>query len=172
MTALISTNTDNIKIIKTIFHWHSNYQYKYHVSSQDCHCLLRIYINESKKRTIVIMSELHSNRDAIDIDDGIADLIKSIILKFPSILGCSPNIIWLTHYGSFSEPLSYTTVHIKDEFSQKFFAPYPDDPSIPTSSVVLSEKQLKKLLGDNCFESIQLEPTAQVLEELGHNNQI
>ncbi len=172
MTALISKNTDNIKIIQTILHWHSNYQYEHHKSSQNCHCLLRLYINESKKRAIVIMSELHSNRNAIDIDDGIIDLMKTIIIKFPFILNCSPNIVWLTHYGRFSEPLSYTTLNIKDEFSQKFLRPSPVTPNIPTSSKVLSQNQLRELLDDNYFKSIQLEPIEKVLTELGHDNEI
>ncbi len=109
MTAV--TNTEN-KTLKTIFSWRSS-------TIGSSHCLLRLYLNNREKRTVIIASELASNRPNPTITHDIRLLWRTVIRDFKEFLNIENKyLIFIVHYGNFSEPPSYSNLGFPDEFAR------------------------------------------------------
>ena len=112
----IKTSTINgIKTIKRIFYWEAIWDAaKKHALS---HCLLRIYIDAN--RVAIIASEIESNKANIGIGRNFEGLASCVIKEFGSELSVPlSQVIWIQHYGRFSEPRSYENLGMRERFSQ------------------------------------------------------
>lgn len=153
---LLSSTKDSVKIIKTIFYWQSK-------EGRSCHCLLRIYIDEVYGRTIVIASELDSNRQNTAITQDIKGLASTVMQTFGAQISVPrEQITWIVHYGDFSQPRSYENIGFCDEFS-RVDLPWQGTSLLKGESswTVLRAALRKDILG-----WLNLEPVEQVLTEL------
>lgn len=153
---LLTSTKDNVKVIKTIFYWQSK-------QGRSCHCLLRIYIDEVDERAIVIASELDSNRHNTVITQDIKGLASAVVQTFESQIGVPlEQIVWIVHYGDFSQPRSYENIGFSDEFSRVDLPWYGTSLGEGESFwTVLRAAPRKEILG-----WIDLEPVDRVLAEL------
>jgi hypothetical protein len=162
---VISEKID-IEITKTIFHWHSTYQWEHASLSPDCHCLLRIYWLQNQTQAVVIASELHSNKGNTDVDSGYPDLVKSVIASFPLLGTILPKTTWLSHSGQFSVPLSWAESHQREcsiEFAVQL-EPNVESPLVEEVRYIEPGEVVKLLQG------LSLEPVVEVLRQLQHDN--
>lgn len=140
MTAV--TDTKN-KTLNTIFDWRSS-------TIGSSHCLLRLYLNESEKRAIIIASELASNRQNPSITHDIRLLWRIAIRDFNEFLNIENNdVIFLVHYGNFSEPPSYYNLGFPDEFARVDLS---DDKE---EWMVLSPTEVLEILDGEILEPVE-----------------
>lgn len=157
---------EKIEVIKTIFHWHSPSKWENANLSPDCHCLLRIYLFNNETEAIVIASSLYSNKGSTNVSSGYRDLVKAAIASFPILGTISPQVIWLSHSGQFSVPLSWAESHQSD-FFRRFAVQIDGDMEkvhVHETDVLTREQVVSLLKGTN------LEPAVEVLRQLQHDN--
>ena len=94
-----------------IFYWNS-----FEKDSKVSNCLIRIIFNEDTKKYFIILSQLKSNSGNVGISYGFSKLAESIINKYHFIKDSISNVIWIQHYGSFSEPNSFESMDTKEVF--------------------------------------------------------
>jgi hypothetical protein len=137
--------------INTLLNWQSK-------SGQSCHCLLRIYVNLAANKTIVIVSELASNKQNITISHDIERLTSSVMNYVPKTLSLSKEqITWIVHYGDFSQPRSYANLGYNDEFALVKLSSNSNDEEWK----VLTTKEIHEILDGGI-----LEPVEQVIAQL------
>lgn len=118
---ITTTTADGIKTIKTIFDWEANWPEHWDKTKRHSHshCLLRIYVDPTANQAVVIASELNSNRQNIDIGHDFEGLVKAIVRELGAEIDIPiSQVIWIKHYGRFSEPLSYENLGMRDRFSK------------------------------------------------------
>ena len=173
MTSVKLPGIDKIRTIKTIFNWYCDEPVKDDESSPESHCLLRIYINESKEVAIIVLSELYSNRNSLDIEEGFISLAKNICQQIPEIIPyfSEEKTIWLTHYGKFSEVSSYTTFYVEEEYCQKKLKSAPSHQLVVGETIVLTPRQVREIFQEHNLKFPEPESIDDILQELGHDNQ-
>jgi hypothetical protein len=92
-------------VVKEIIYWTNK-------KETDSHCLARLYRDGSK--LIVVLSEVKSNiidNSCPGISSEFVSAANSVYKKFPRKFKSVPseNILWVSHYGSFSRHESYDT---------------------------------------------------------------
>jgi len=160
---IITSTKESIEIIETILYWEASWAaIKKHTLS---HCLLRIYNDKKTKRVVVIASELNSNRGNINIGPDFEALAKTVIQKFGDVFYTPlSQVIWIKHYGRFSQPLSYDTLGERDSFYKiEFSALEISEIEGKGKETVLNDKEVKELMERGWFH---LRPVERVLSEL------
>ncbi len=159
-TNSITSTVDGIKTIKTIFDWKADWDVaKRHTLS---HCLLRIYVNIPTNRAVIIASEIESNRANIDIGHDFEGLASSVVKEFGAELSVPlSQVIWIQHYGRFSEPRSYENLGMRDRFSQIHLPMVGEKLEGKGKQTVLSSTKVQELMG-----WLDLEPVEEVLQKL------
>ena len=148
MTAV--TNTQN-QILKTIFSWRSS-------TIGSSHCLLRLYLNNSEKRAIIIASELASNRQNPTVTHDVRLLWRTVIRDFKEFLNIeNKDVIFIVHYGNFSEPPSYSNLGFPDEFARVDLSDNKEE------WMVLNPTEVREIL-----DGVILEPVEEVLASLSN----
>jgi hypothetical protein len=162
----VITQRVDVEITKAIFHWHSSKESEYPSLSPDCHCLLRIYWLDNKSKAVVIASELYSNEKNIGVCSSYSDLASAVITLFPQLQFILPQVIWLSHSGQFSVPMSWAESHQRECFRQ-FSVQFDREQhkSEVDELEILPQKKVIKLL-----DGANLEHAVEVLQQLQHDN--
>lgn len=161
---IITSTANSIKTIKTIFYWEAYWSEHWDETkrSSHSHCLLRIYIDMKANRAAVIASELYSNKPNIGISVDFEGLALAIVKEEGAKLGMPlSQVIWIQHYGRFSEPCSYENLEIRDSFCLIDLPWNGKELEGKGKETVLRIAQIQELIG-----WINLEPVEKVLVEL------
>jgi hypothetical protein len=144
-------------MIQTIFHWDASSDENNKRFNPNAHCLLRIGFNQVTKNYIVILSQLRSNIGNSGIGHAFTSLSQAIINKYQFIADSLPNVIWIQHYGAFSEPDSFENMHIKEVFVQISASP---------ALKVINEKIVTRAVFDELLgeEKNILEPVESIIK--------
>jgi hypothetical protein len=123
------------------------------------HCLLRIYLNTTEKKALVLASELHSNEQNISLTLGYSSLARAINECFSDEFSHLTEVLWLAHYGEFSVPHSYCELGRPQEFVLVDLPwPLPEQISDTYNMQPQSEEQWRELL----LEHLPLSSVAQL----------
>lgn len=155
-----------VEVIKTIFHWYSTYKWEHYDISPNSHCLLRIYFFNNETEAVVIASELYSNDGNTDVYHGYPDLVKAAIGAIPVLGTILPQVIWTSHSGQFTAPLSWAESHQQDCFRRLAIQidSTRDEVNVTETGILRKEEIVSLLKGAN------LEPAVEVLRQLQHDN--
>ncbi len=84
----------------------------------DSHCLLRLHLDSTGKRALVLASELESNRKNIGLALGYESLAHSVGKHFVQPMSQVAQVLWLAHFGDFSVPHSYSELTGREDFCE------------------------------------------------------
>ncbi len=154
----IKTSTINgIRTIKTIFYWEAIW--KAAKKRALSHCLLRIYIDTKANRVAIIASEVESNKANIGIGRDFEGFASCVIKEFGDLLNIPlSQIIWIQHYGRFSETDCYENSGMRERFSSYQLSLI--EAEFKGEQTVLSSRKVQELIAWT-----NLEPVEQILQE-------
>ncbi len=123
-------------------------------------------ITHSAMPAVVIASELYSNEKNIGVCSSYSDLASAVITLFPELQAILPQVVWLSHSGQFSVPMSWAESHQSEcfrvrslQFTNEYFA------SRSGKSRIIQKEEVIKILG-----GANLEHVVEVLQQLQHDN--
>lgn len=161
---IITITADGIKTIKTIFYWEAHWPKHWNEAKRHSHshCLLRIYVEPATNRAAIIASELNSNEPNIGIGLDFEGLAKAIVRELGSEIDIPlSQVVWIEHYGRFSDPHSYENLGVRDSFSKIDLTWSGKELEGKGKETVLRIARVQELIG-----WINLEPVEKVLVEL------
>ena len=159
----------NTRITKEIFYWKAKPIEQSPEVSTDSHCLLRTYIfpetADKPPKIVIIASELFSNEYNVSAGFNFATFVEAVLKhKTPIFTKCLSSIVWITHYGQFGYPLSWSETHHKDEF-------YLENVSQQENQIVTSDgEDINSQKVSQILNGLILEPVVEVLRQLKHDN--